>query len=122
MKKPPGETGAVVAGGAAAAATVTPVSTASDAGIEDRPGVKAVLVDVNSGAAPCEAPISKADTAGGGGPHQQPGGAFIHCVTYAVATEVAVHGDTAVMVIVSVMVTGGGQFWAWTMVLGASTM
>ena len=101
MKKPPGETAAVGvgAGAAAAPATVTPVWTASDAGIEERPGVNDGLKEVKTGAAPIPPPISKAEMAAAGGappPHQQPGGAFIHWVTTAVATFV--QGDTAVTV------------------------
>jgi len=61
VKKPPGYPEAAVVGVAAAAATVTPVRTASDAGMEDRPGVKAALVEVKTGALPMP-PISNMDT------------------------------------------------------------
>ncbi len=86
VKKPPGEAAAVVvaAGAAAAPATVTPVLSASDAGIEERPGVIEAATAVAAGVLSV--------------PHQQPHGAFIHWVTYAVTTEEE-HADTAVTVV-----------------------
>lgn len=81
VKKPPGDT--VGAGGAADPdpATVTPVTTARDAAMDERPGVIAPVV-VKAAAAPTAAPAppdSQAEDAGGVSvPHQHPGGAFIH--------------------------------------------
>ena len=92
VKKAPG---APVGAGPPAGAFVAPALTASDAGIDERPGTKALLVVTNH-FPPCSQP-----PAPGGGPsppHQQPGGAFIHLVTYAV-TGLAVQGDTAVTVV-----------------------
>ena len=116
----------VATGGAAAAATVTPVCTAKLAGIELRP-TKGAPVDVNTGASPgmnepAPAAANAEVTKAGGGPHQHPGGAFIHEVTTAVAAFE--QGDTAVIVIVSVIVdvAGGAQSWALTMVVGISTV
>ncbi len=82
-KKPPGDTAAAVGlGAAAAAATVTPVCTASAAGIDERPGLRAPTAVVMTGALPRGVfpPTSIIDTNGGGlpEPQKQPGGAFIH--------------------------------------------
>lgn len=62
--------------------------------------MKAALVEVKTAALSMPSPISHIETAAGGGlpaPHQQPGGEFIHWVTYAVTTD-AEHGETAVTV------------------------
>lgn len=65
-------------GAAAAAATVTPVLTASDAGIDDRPGVNAALVEVKTAASPQDPPPIPQSAGGPPAPHQQPGGAFTY--------------------------------------------
>jgi hypothetical protein len=87
-----------IAGGGPA--TVTPVFTASEAGMEERPGVIETLA-VNTGAStapPAPEPQSQEGRPVGGGPHQHPGGAFCHWVTYAV-TVLPMQGDTAVTVV-----------------------
>ena len=66
---------------------------ASAAGMEERPGVMEALA-VKTAAAGPPAPQGRPV---GGGPHQQPGGAFCHWVTYAV-TVVPMQADTAVTV------------------------
>ena len=72
-KKPPGDTAAVGAAAGAGPATVTPVLTASAAGMEERPGM--IALPVYMGAPPIPPKLFM------GGlplPHQQPGGAFCH--------------------------------------------
>lgn len=78
-KNPPGETAAVGAGAAAAPATVTPVLTASAAGIDDRPGVMELLAVKKLPAA--IPPANPMAVISAGEPQKQPGGAFCHWVT-----------------------------------------
>lgn len=106
-KKPPGETAAAgvgAGGGAPPPATVTPVCTAWAAGMEERPGIKAPAAVVAMGALPRgslpEPPAAAAaayiQDGGLPEPQKQPGGAFIHWVTYAVTAEE--QGEAAVTV------------------------
>jgi hypothetical protein len=76
-KKLPGDTApeapvgwAAAAGGAPA--TVTPVTRANDAGMDERPGVmEAAAVTAAAAPPPKARPV-------GGGPQKHPGGAFCH--------------------------------------------
>lgn len=84
--------------------------------MEDRPGTKALTgVDVKMAALPSGwfplPPVCTAAAAAGGlaEPHQQPGGAFIHCVTTAVTTD-DMQADTAVTVVYL-----GCQFFPFSM-------
>lgn len=87
---PAGGPGAPVGAGAGAGpATVTPVFTASEAGIDDNPGMKLGMLVVCTGASPMGQGHCPATGGGGPPPHQQPGGA--------IATDV--HGAAAVTVI-----------------------
>jgi hypothetical protein len=74
---PAGGAGAPVGAGAGAA-TVTPVLTASPAGIEDRPGTKLGIWVVKMTASPTGQ--GHCPPMGGGlpPPHQHPGGEFCH--------------------------------------------